>query len=224
MRVIPASTQALLEARSLVTRDFLRITGRVRATGAPISEGFWSDIGNISAQVVDADTGLVATYDFTGVGSLISIDAIPMVSNLTVQSVGVKFSHLDDRINELLRVYDLRQAKVEIYRGEFDPQTMAMVEPAVARFVGYADGAPVETPAEGGEGSFTLDCVSTAQELTRSNPDMRSHESQILRASGDAFFQDVTSVGDLVIFWGGNREAVATQSGLSILAGLRAGN
>ena len=202
MRIIPASTQVMLEAQTLVSRDFMRITGRVRATGAPITENFWSDIGDVNAQVVNANTGLVEAYDFKGVGALIGLDPIVMVSNLTVQSVDLHFSQLDDRINELLRVYDIRQAAVEIYRAEYDPDTMRMVEPAEPRFVGFVDGAPVETPAEGGEGSIKLNCVSSAQELTRSNPDMRSHESQQVRAPGDDFYQDVTNVSDLVIFWG----------------------
>ncbi len=202
MRVIPVSTQALLEAQTLVVRDFMRITARVRETGAPITECFWSDVGDVTAQVMDADSGQAVSYNFRGVGALIAIDPIPMVSNLTVQEVNVKFSQLDDRINELLRVYDVRQAKVEIYRGEFDPVSMRMVEPASSRFIGFVDGAPVETPAEGGEGSISLSCKSSGQELTRGNPDMRSHESQQSRAPGDDFYKDVTSVGDLVIFWG----------------------
>lgn len=202
MRVIPVSTQELLEARTLVTRDFMRITGRVRATGAPITEGFWSDVGDVNAQVVDADTGVVVSYDFSGVGALIAIDPIPMVSNLTVQTVTIHFSQLDDRINELVRLFDINQARVEIYRGEFNPETMRMVEPATPRFVGFVDGAPIETPIEGAEGSVQLQCVSAAQELTRANPDTRSHESQVLRSPGDAFFQDVTTIGSLVIFWG----------------------
>ena len=209
MRIIPVSTQALLEAKTLVTRDFMRITARVRATGVPITEGFWSDVGPVTAQVVDADTGAITSYDFTGAGALISIDPIAMVSNMTVQTVDVHFSQLDEKINELLRVYDLRQAKVEIYRGEFDPATMTMVEPAAARFVGFVDGAPVETPSENSEGSVKLTCVSSAQELTRGNPDTRSHESQIVRAPGDDFFQDVTAVAELVIFWGSGGTAVA---------------
>jgi hypothetical protein len=202
MRVIPVNTQALLEAQTLVIRDFMRITARVRATGAPITEGFWSDVGDVNAQVLDAETGLPVSYDFKGVGALIAIDPIPMVSNLTVQTVDVQFSQLDARIDELLRVNDLRQARVEIYRGEFDPTTGVMVEPAASRFVGFIDGAPVETPAEGGEGSIAIKCVSSAQELTRGNPDTRSDESQQLRAPGDTFFADVTTVGDITIFWG----------------------
>lgn len=202
MREIPVSTQALLEAQTLVVRDFMRITARVRSTGEPITEGFWSDVGDVAATVIDADTGLPAVYDFRGVGALISIDPIPMVSNLTVQEVEVKFSQLDDRVNELLRLYDIRQAKVEIYRGEFDPQSMRMVEPASSRFVGFVDGAPVETPSEGNEGSVSIKCVSSAQELTRGNPDMRSHESQMDRADGDEFYTDVTTCADWLIFWG----------------------
>lgn len=202
MRVIPVSTQALLEAQTLVVRDFMRITARERATGNPVTEAWWSDVGDVNAQVIDADTGLTVAYDFQGVGALIAIPPIPMVSNLTVQEVEVQFSQLDDRINELLRVYDIRQAKVEIYRGEFDPETMVMVEPATSRFIGFVDGAPVETPSEGNEGSIKIKCVSSAQELTRGNPDMRSHESQQDRAPGDDFYKDVTSCADLVIFWG----------------------
>lgn len=202
MRIIPVSTQALLEAGVLVTRDFMRITARDRATFAPVTEGFWSGRGEVQASVLDANTGALTQYPFKGVGALIAVDPIPMVSNLTVNSVDVQFSQLDDRVNELLRVYDIRQASVEIYRAEFDPETKRMVEPASPRFVGFVDGAPVDTPPEGGEGSVKIRCVSSAQEMTRSNPDMRSHESQQIRAPGDDFYKDVTTAGDLTIFWG----------------------
>lgn len=202
MRVIPVNTQAALEADTLVTRDFMRITGRVRATGAPISEGFWSDVGEVTAQVIDVDTGLAVSYLFSPAGSLIAIDPIPMLSNLTVQEIGAEFSQLDDRINDLIKTYDISQGKVEIWRAEYDPATMVMVAPAASLFIGTIDGAPIETPAEGGVGSVALKFISPAQELTRNNPDLRSHESQQDRAPGDDFYKDVTAVGDLVIFWG----------------------
>lgn len=212
MRNIPVSTQALLEAKTLVTRDFMRITGRVRETGAPITEAFWSDLGDVSAWVMDADTGEPAEYQFKGVGSLIAVDPIAQVANLTVQTINIQFSQLDARINELLRAYDIKLAKVEIYRGEFDPETWTMVEPAASRFVGVVDGAPVETGPEGSEGSVSIQCVSSAQELTRGNPDERSHESQVLRAPGDDFFIDVTTAAEDVIFWGRAGSAVSTDA------------
>ncbi|MBQ4824373.1 hypothetical protein J4729_07395 [Leisingera sp. HS039] len=208
-RDIPAATQALLEGRTLVVRDFLRITARRRDNGAPVSECFWSDLGDVNFPVIDPETRLAVSYDFKGVGALIAMDPIPMVSNLTVQNLSIQFSQLENRINELLRKYDLRQADVVVWRGEFDPATMRMIEPADVRFVGYVDGAPVDTPAEGEAGEITLECVSTSQELTRSNSDVRSHESQQIRAPGDDFFKDVAQVDKIKIFWGGPRRIKA---------------
>ncbi len=202
MKNILPATQAALEARTLIVRDFIRITARERATGDFITEGYWNGVTPTNAEVVDGDTGEIAAYDFVGVGSLIQMSAIPMVCDLTVQTVTLKFSQIEDRINDLIRNYDVSQGKVEIYRGEFDPATMRMIEPATPRFLGFADGAPIKTPPEGGEGSVSLVCVSSAQELTRSNPDMRSHESQQLRAPGDDFYKDVTKVGEIEIVWG----------------------
>jgi hypothetical protein len=48
----------------------------------------------------------------------------------------------------------------------------------------------------------TLKCVSTTRELTRANPDVRSHESQQARHAGDDFARDVGVVGDWELFWG----------------------
>jgi hypothetical protein len=210
MRSIPVSIQAALEARSLVTRDFMRITARDRVTGELKTEGFWSGVRGVRAWAIDPETAAAVEYDFSGAGSLISTDPIPAVSNMTVQRVTVNFSLVEDRINELLRTYSLKNAPIVIWRGIFDPDTMTMVEAAQIRFVGFVDGAPTETPAEGQEGAIALECVSHAQELTRSNPDLRSHESQIIRAPGDDFLKDVATVGDIQIFWGAKSGVVAT--------------
>jgi hypothetical protein len=210
MRSIPVSIQAALEARSLVTRDFMRITARDRVTGDLKSEGFWSGARGVRAWAIDPVDGAAVEYDFSGAGALISTDPIPAVSNMTVQRVTVNFSLIEDRINELLRTYSLQDAPLVIWRGTFDPATMAMVEPAQIRFVGFVDSAPVDTPAEGQEGAIALECVSHTQELTRHNPDLRSHESQILRAAGDDFLKDVATVGDIQIFWGAKSGVVAT--------------
>ncbi|WP_272951106.1 hypothetical protein [Agrobacterium pusense] len=44
MRNISAENLAALEARQLVARDFLWFVARDRATGAPITDGMWSDV------------------------------------------------------------------------------------------------------------------------------------------------------------------------------------
>ena len=202
MRNLSAATEAALLAGTIVPRDFMRIVARNRTTGAPVEECFWSDVGNISAQVIDPETGNAVTYNFFGAGDLIGVDAIPLVSNLTVQTIGVQFSQIADTVNELVRVHDLSQARVEIFRGLYDPATMKIVDPAEPRFVGFIDGASIETPAEGEFGRVGVKCKSHTAELSRNNPDTRSDESQQERHPGDTFFQDVGNTAEENIFCG----------------------
>lgn len=202
MRSISSANQAALAARVLVARDFLWIVARNRSTGAPETVGFWSDVGNVSAEVRSPDSGQVEARSFYGSGTLIAISDIPLVANITVQTVTIDLSQIDELVEQAVRLYDLRQARVEIYRGMFNPDTRQMVAPAECRFAGFVDGAPIETPEEGGVGSVRLECKSHTQEMTRSNPDTRSHESQIVRAPGDDFFVDSGTVGEWELFWG----------------------
>lgn len=211
-RYISPENHAALRARQLVARDFLWLVVRDRSTGAPVTEGLWSDVGNVSAQVIDPDTGLVDTRNWYGSGSLVAIDDIPMVSNLSVQNVNIRLSQIDDRINDLVRLYDAKQGRVEIYRGLFDPASRQMVAPAECRFVGFIDQIEIQTPSEHQEGSVTLTCASHTQEMTRGNPDTRSDASQRLRHPIDNFFQDAGTAGEWEIFWGSVRGKVPTQT------------
>lgn len=201
-RALSAGNIAALAERRLVARDFIWFTVRNRTTGAPVSDGYWSDVGQINALVINPDTGAAVSRLFYGVGALISISDIPLVSNLTIQNVSITLSQVADRVNDLIRTYDCKQGRVEVYRGLFDVASRVMVAPAVPRFVGTIDEAPITTPVEGQEGSVTLSCTSNTQELTRSNPDTRSDASQKLRSSTDDFYADVTVVGTWELFWG----------------------
>ncbi len=196
------AARAALSAGTIVARDFLWIVARNRTTGAAEPVGFWSDAGNVTADVIDPDTGLAVNRAFYGAGGLISISDIPLVSNLTAQNVTIEMSQLVDLVNQSVRQYDCKQARVEIHRGLFSPDTRLLIEPAHCRFVGFVDVIDIDTPKEGEEGSVMLTCASFTQELQRSNPDMRSHESQILRSPTDNFLQDAATVGDWEHFWG----------------------
>lgn len=78
-----------------------------------------------------------------------------------------------------------------------------MVGPALPRFVGTIDQAPVTTPKENDpSGDVTLTCTANTQELTRSNPDTRSDASQRLRSATDNFFADVVVVPTWDVNWG----------------------
>ncbi len=210
-RYISPENHAALQERQLVARDFLWLVVRNRTTGAQVTEGLWSDVGNVSAQVINPDTGLVDTRDWYGSGTLVAIDDIPMVSNLSVQNVNIRLSQIDDRIADLVRLYDAKQGRVEIYRGLFDPNSRQMVAPAECRFVGFIDQISIVTPSENEEGGVTLTCASHTQEMTRGNPDTRSDATQKLRNPTDNFFQDASTTGDWEVFWGSEKGKVPTQ-------------
>lgn len=213
MRSISSENLAALSARKLVPADFFWIEVRDRSSGAKVQDGQWSGTGIITAQVVDPRTGGAATRTFYGTGTLTSISDIPLVHNITVQSVTVKMSQINERVEELVRQYDARQAPVQIFRGLFDPDTRQLVAPAMARFVGFVDKQEITTPAEGENGGITFTCKSHTQEMTRSNTDTRSHESQQLRLLGDAFFKDVAVVGEWEQSWGKESGRVSTAGG-----------
>lgn len=211
-RSLSSNNYTALQARRLVARDFVWFVVRDRSTGNPVTDGYWSDVGQITASIVDPDTGSTVSRTWFGAGSLIQISDIPLVSSLTVQNVTITLSQVADRVNSLVRTYDCKQGRVEIYRGLFDPDSRVMVDPATPRFVGTIDEAPVTTPKEGEAGDVTLTCTSSTQELTRSNPDTRSDASQKLRSATDNFFADAAVVGSWSQFWGRAGGAVVSQS------------
>lgn len=203
MRSISVENQTALNARRLMPRDFLWIIARDRDTGEPVPVGFWSDIENITTFVINPDTNLPVTRPYYGAGSLIQIDDIPSVSVIQVQDITIKMSQLDELVEQAVRLYDLKQARVEIHRGLLDPDTRNLVAPALVRYVGFVNSLRIETPEEGGDGGVFLSCTSHTQELTRSNPATRSHEDQrLMRNSSDDFFIDAAVVSEWEIDWG----------------------
>lgn len=218
-RSVSAENQTALAARLLVARDFVWFVVRDRTTGDPVTDGYWSDLGTVTASIVDPDTGGTISRTWVGASGLISISDIPLVTGLTVQNITITLSQASARVNDLLRTYDCKQGRVEVYRGLFDPVSRVMVAPALSRFVGTIDEAPITTPKEGDSGAVTLTCTSHTQEMTRSNPDTRSDASQRLRGATDNFYQDTAVVRAWEHFWGRAGGAVPTTGGGGSLPG-----
>jgi len=190
------------------SRNFVWITAKDRDTGDPQTFGFWSDGGPFTGNVRDALTGSTVSRTFQG-GGLVSVGAIPRSIGLAVRRVEVVLSAIDETAEEAFRAYSLRQAPIQIYRGLFTPGTFKQVAAAKPVFVGFVDEQPIITPAEGGASKATLRCTSHTVELTKKNPDVRSHESQQRRAPGDDFYKDVNTVGEWEVPWGENRKLAA---------------
>lgn len=123
MRTLPAGALTALEARAVTIRDFLWIEARDPDTQGIVPVGFWSDLGQVSAQVIDPRSGIEVARSFEGAGGLIDISQVPMTSNLTVQTVDVSMSQISNA-NDLMRGYTVKQARVEIFRGLFAPASL----------------------------------------------------------------------------------------------------
>lgn len=211
MRYISAENQLALEQRRLIARDFVWFVAKRRDTGASVTEGIWSDVTNVNAEVIDPDTGITQTRSFFGAGSLVAISDLPLVANLSVQNVTIQASQIHEEIERIVRDYDCQQARVEIYRGFFSPETRLMVAPAECRFVGFVDTIEVKTPSEDEDGSVTFTCASHTQEVTRSNAETRSSAYQVLRLANDGFFDDADTVPEWEVWWGSEKGVVPTQ-------------
>lgn len=213
MRAISVANQTALAQRALVARDFLWFVARNRETGDPVSVGFWSDLENVQAQVLNPDTLTAVTRNYYGAGGLIEIEGIPAVSTIQVQDVTIQMSQLDEQVQNAVRLYDIKQARVEIHRGLFDPVSRNLVAPAIVRFVGFVNLVDIRTPRENEPGGVQITCVSHTQELMRSNPSTRSHEDQrYTRDPDDFFFADAGVAHAWDYQWGDSPQAQQVQT------------
>jgi hypothetical protein len=202
MRTLTPAAQAALEAETVAPRDFITIYAKTRDTGAEVVDCYWSDEGSVAADVIDPGTGLVVTRTFKGGGGALSISAVPIVVGLVVQNVEIELSQISEHIQQLIRGYEPKQARIELHRGFVDPKSGLLVSPAVPRFAGFIDEIEITTPEQGGEGAVSVTCTSHTQEITRSNPATRSDADQRLRDADDGFFRHVALIGEQNIYWG----------------------
>lgn len=189
--------------RSIIRRNLIFVQPRDRSSGGLQDFGFWNGTGDVSLDVVDGITADTTTRDFIGRGAVLTLGDITLSDKLDVTSVQVLLSQLESDVESAIRTYDMRQAPVQIYRALFDTANpRALIAPARCRFAGYVDTAPLMTPAVGGQAAVTLNCVGCTRELTRTNSDLRSDESQQRRSPGDGFFRYVAATGQVQLFWG----------------------
>ena len=120
MRELDSNNIVALAQRNIVYRDFFKITGRNLANpNTTFQTGFWSGKENITALVWDVDTGLPDLSFYNGAGGLIEISSIPSTIGIDVKKISIVMSQLDESFVNIVRGYNLKQAKVEIFRGLF---------------------------------------------------------------------------------------------------------
>lgn len=207
MRNISSPMQTALQDapdKGIVPRRFVWVTARTRDTGLPVSEGFWSGDEDVTINVIDGRDGTIVARLYRGAGELLRISPIARVSDLTEQTVTIDLSQIAPAVQQLVRGYDVRLGRVEIHEMTLSTVSRQPSSPPTPVFIGVVDGAPITTPAVGGDGKAELRCVSDAiSMLTRTNPRKSSYEAQKLR-DGDEWGLYSASVAAWDIKWGAN--------------------
>jgi len=202
MQSVSADYLAKLRSGSFGVRYFLWLTAFDRSTGVEEGDGMWTGDGSTDADIYNPDIAANETRTFKGIGRAMAVATISKVADMTIQKATIDLSAATPEVNDLIRAYDLRFGRCEVYRGLVHPDSGEMVAPAEPRFLGFVTEAPVVLPAEGGEGSAKIVAVSQSHEFTRSNPVRRSEESQQRRLSSDTFYRRANAAAVVRVFWG----------------------
>lgn len=207
VRVLDSATQLAVRDRSrVIPRNFVGCTVWDDERD-PVFFGFTDYGEDVITNVIDIETGSTVSRTFYGDDApILDMDPIPLKVGLEVDTTQVVLSQIHPVVQLMVRGHDCRNAKVQIWRGYLDPESMLLVAAPRSRRVGQINGTPIVTPAVGGQGSITLKVVSHTRELTRTNPAKRSDETYRLR-SGDRFGRYAGTAGQWEIWWGENRGA-----------------
>lgn len=173
-------------------------------SGTAKTFGFWTGADDVTVTVVKAtDPGSTESRAYIGSGSLLSdgVDPITYQLGIVAQTINVKLSQIHSSVQDMVRGANIRLAEAELHRALFDVATGEIVSTPFPRFYGIIEGAPVNTPAVGGDGSITLAITSVSIDLTRTNPALKSDEATKLR-SGDRFRQYSGVTGQYTVDWG----------------------
>ena len=203
MRDFTAEELAGYSARTINARDLIYVQPRDFLTHSIVHFGFWNGRGDVTLAVTEGITAETVNRDFTASGAVLKVEDIPVSDNLQVVAATVTLSQLNADVENAVRAFDMRNAPIQIYRALFSSANpRLLLAPARCRFAGFVNAAPIATPAVGGEAAVTLTCTGCTNELTRTNTDLRSDESQQRRSPGDAFFKYVAATGQIQVFWG----------------------
>jgi hypothetical protein len=202
MRGLTAAETSALNARVLAFRNLVWLTVKDRTTNYPISYGFWNGEAALNLTVLDGLTQLPVQRPFVAAGALLTIDDIELTSDMNVREVRVRLSPIDLAIRQAAFSYDMRFGAIQIYRALLNTTNNLFVAPARPRFVGFIDKVSGIDPAEGQEGYIELTCASQMREMTRSNPEVGSNDSQHRRDPNDDFLNFVNTVSKWKLNWG----------------------
>ena len=196
-------TLTALASGAIVVRDMLTVQGKTMG-GSPALFAYWTGEDNVAANVVPAGASVPVSRNFVGGGTLLDVPPIVDAIGLEARSMALGLDHTSDLAGspmDMVYGHNVRVARVELHRALFDPATWNLVSTPHLIFAGRVDGAAIDDAAAGGEGGLTLDAMSSAIDLTRTNPAMESDEQQ-RRRGGDRFRRHGDTAGQVETWWG----------------------
>ena len=198
MRATAAAVQSRRASRSGITSHALIwVQAKNRSTGATESLGLWTG----------ADHQQFMGRTYYGAGNVLDAPAIQSEIGLEVRRLRLGLSAVSNEVETLLRGYEPKGAPIEIHRAEFDENGNLLAAPERI-FKGWVNGAPIVTPAIGGEASAAIECVSNSRMLTLFGAKVKSDAQQRQR-DGDRFRKNATSAADAKVYWGEARARAA---------------
>jgi len=200
----PNTHNYLHSRQGVIPRAFVWVTGKNRSTGSTETLGLWGGLDTVDVTVISGVTQLPVQRTYHAAGALLGVGTITRTPELEVRTLPVSLSQISEAVQLLVRGYDVRHAPIEIHEGYLDRESRLLIAPPIIDFVGWINGAPINTPAAGGKGSIVLDCVSHSRMLTRTNPAKKSHETQKRRSNDQ--FRKYNSVANQWQYWWGERE------------------
>jgi hypothetical protein len=209
MRSFDTPTQAAFQNRTdLVARILVWAVARNRSTGLPEPLGLWTGSDDRSFTI----GGSPRTY--VGAGGLMGVPPLVAQAGITVRMQRLSLSPLNETVTTLIRTYDARFAAIEIHRALFDPVTSLLVSEPHRVFKGLIDEVELSIDPDSGTARCEVTVASSARYLTRTLTLKRSDESQ-RRRLGDRFMRYADVSGEVDVYWGERRAAVAAPGFMS---------
>lgn len=199
----PGMYAALTSAniKGLVPRRLFYATGKSFADGSPVEVAFWTGDGEATFNVESPGDEAFLTRTYRGGVDLVT-SPIPLVSDLTIQTVTIDLNELDPEVMNFVRGADIRLGKVQIHDVMLDTKSRKPVSIAPLVFLGEIDGSPISIGEPGGETTVSIRSVSDViSMLSRTNPAKSSYQEQLLR-DGDEFGLYSGTVDTWRIPWG----------------------
>lgn len=205
MRDYGTATESMLASLSgVISRHLVWVQARRRSTGLIEAVGFWNGL-----DVRQFTVGETAR-SYQGAGSILGLDPIRGEVGLNVRMHTIRFSGIPAAVVNLVNLYDLRGAAVEVHRVFFDPVKAVQVGVPVRVIKGWVEEMPLPRAAEGQAADISMTVASAARALTRTLALKKSDSAQRRINAADRGREYAATSGAVPVFWGAGKSQNGT--------------